>query len=223
MIYGRIDGKIISQKGAHIMDSNVEVIKNNEYESSSWPGGTTTQLLIYPKDANYVDRNFKWRISSAKVEAEESVFTHLPGISRIIMAIDGVLILSHEGKYNVTLRPFDQDSFMGDWTTKSFGKATDFNLMLNEGCSGELNALSIKRLSVLNMMLKSGNGNYENVTNVFFAVNGDLELLIYDMMFNIREGDLIYITQLKKEENLEIRLSNKLDKEIKVIQALIYY
>lgn len=62
------------------MKCEIKVITKEQQKTSTWSGGTTTQLAIYPEDADYGKRNFTWRLSSATVEAEESVFTSLPGI-----------------------------------------------------------------------------------------------------------------------------------------------
>ena len=124
------------------MSYNIEIIRENQHKTSKWSGGTTTELYIYPEDSLYGQRNFKWRLSSAKVEVEKSTFTSLPGISRHIMVIEGELFLEHEGHHNATLKAFEQDSFSGEWTTTSFGKVTDFNLMLAKGYKGKLEAIS---------------------------------------------------------------------------------
>lgn len=127
------------------MGYSIEIIRKAEQNTSIWSGGTTTQLAIFPKDAVYSERNFLWRISSAKVEVEESLFTHLPGIWRWIMVLEGELRLEHEGHHKAILVPFEQDSFSGDWTTRSFGKVTDFNLMMAHGCEGELEAIRLEK------------------------------------------------------------------------------
>ena len=49
-----------------------------DYLTTSWSGGTTTQLTIAPAGAVYADRDFLWRVSSATVELDESDFTALP-------------------------------------------------------------------------------------------------------------------------------------------------
>lgn len=115
-----------------------KIYRKNDLPTTEWSGGTTTQLAIYPVDAVYADRNFTWRVSSAVIDAEESEFTPLSGISRIIMPIDGILRLEHKGVRSVVLKPFEQDRFEGGWSTVSYGKVTDFNLMMN-GCEGYLN------------------------------------------------------------------------------------
>lgn len=205
------------------MGNSIKIVRSSEYIKSIWSGGTTTQLLIWPEDAIYSERNFKWRVSSAKVEDEESVFTHLPGFSRILMAVEGNLMLSHEGRYDVTLKPYDQDSFMGDWMTKSFGKATDFNLMMSEGCSGELNVLSLEGRSLLDFALVPGNKISRNTAYVFYAVNGDMKVKINNEEYDIQRGSLISVMLTEEKQPLEIKLSNKCDREIKIIEAVIHY
>lgn len=199
------------------MESKIEIVKKEEFKTSSWSGGTTTQLLIYPKEAQYDERNFKWRISSAKVEAEESTFTHLPGISRIIMVIDGKLFLEHEGKEKISLEPFQQDSFMGDITTKSFGKCTDFNLMMKKGHTGKLEALVLDPKSQIK--ITNEDSKVYSTTDVFYAVNGDIEVKFKNKQFEIQQGDLFYIEMSKDKE--EFYILNKEDKEINIIKAVI--
>ena len=53
-----------------------------DYRTSCWSGGTTTEIFIWPEDADYAARRFAVRISSATVELEESDFTALPGVTR---------------------------------------------------------------------------------------------------------------------------------------------
>lgn len=199
------------------MESKIEIVKKEEFKTSSWSGGTTTQFLIYPKEAQYNERNFKWRISSAKVEAEESTFTYLPGISRIIMVINGKLFLEHEGKKKITLEPFQQDSFMGDITTKSFGKCTDFNLMMREEYTGKLEAFALDSKSQIKIA-NEGSKLYP-ITDVFYAVNGNIEVEFKNKQFEIQQGDLFYIEISKDKE--ELYILNKEDKEINIIRAVI--
>ena len=51
-----------------------------DFQTSHWAGGVTTQLAIGPQGTHYADRDFLWRISSAQVELDHSVFTHLAGL-----------------------------------------------------------------------------------------------------------------------------------------------
>jgi len=104
----------------------------------NWASGTSTELFIYPADGSFADRNFLFRISTATVSAEESTFTFFEGITRHLMILKGELSLIHEGRYTKHLKPYDQDIFSGEWSTRSKGKVTDFNLMLKDGATGSL-------------------------------------------------------------------------------------
>ncbi|MDO4785630.1 MAG: HutD family protein, partial [Fretibacterium sp.] len=107
----------------------ISVTRREEQRVGSWAGGTTTQLAIGPEGADYAARRFEWRISSARVDLDESDFTPLPGFQRILMILEGAVHLTHEGIREVDLGPFEQDSFEGAWKTRSRGRCVDFNLM----------------------------------------------------------------------------------------------
>ncbi len=114
-------------------------ITQNEYALSFWSGGTTAQIAIYPEDASYADRDFLWRVSSASVDRDESVFTPLPDYDRKIAAVAGELVLSIEGEEPVALKPFEVFSFDGGAKVSSRGRCADFNLMTRKDrVKGEL-------------------------------------------------------------------------------------
>lgn len=113
---------------------------------SSWAGGETKQLFIWPMDGDYASRRFEWRISTATVEVEESDFSDLTGFERWIMTVDGSMTLSHgetdsgilgEGAM-VRLDPYQAYRFDGGLKTKSKGIVRDFNLMTAAGWQGEM-------------------------------------------------------------------------------------
>lgn len=115
--------------------------KENDYMTSKWAGGTTTELAIFPQTSKYLDRNFIWRLSSATVEQEESTFTKLPDYDRVLMVQEGEVVLSYEGERVARLKALEQDRFDGGWKTKSFGKITDYNLMVRKGNEGYLDLI----------------------------------------------------------------------------------
>lgn len=100
-----------------------------DFLTSHWSGGTTTQLYIHPEGSSLSERNFDLRISTATIEIEESEFTALPGYDRILMVLDGELLIEHIGRYSISLGSLKKDSFQGAWETRSKGKAIDFNLI----------------------------------------------------------------------------------------------
>jgi len=201
------------------MGRNIGVVKKSQYRTSQWSGGTTTELLIYPSDSSYSERSFKWRISSAEVEASESTFTRLPGITRHIMVTDGQMLLDHQNQYKKVLEPFQQDVFMGDWKTVSHGKAIDFNLMLAVGFTGSLRVYFLEEGEQIDLILNRG--SLKQVTNVFYALNGSLEIAVDEQKFNIERKDLLHITDLPEERNGMLKLENTSKHRLVVIRAEI--
>lgn len=119
-------------------------LTKQEYCISQWSGGTTTQVAIAPENALYADRTFLWRISSATVDLEESDFTSLPDYHRWISTLHGDMKLSHENGAPILLTPYQVHAFDGGVNTHSWGKCTDFNLMLRKGaCDGSIRSISL--------------------------------------------------------------------------------
>jgi len=211
---------IFKKKKVNLMQPKMVIVKKTQYNTSRWSGGTTTELLIYPSDSKYSERSFKWRISCAKIEASESLFTHLPGITRHIMITEGRIILNHLNNYKKVLDPFEQDNFMGDWETKSYGEATDFNLMLVKGFTGKLKSYFLKEGEQIDTIINQINGR--QVTDIFYALNGSLNIKIKNQEFNIEEKDLFYITGSCTEDSLVIKLTNKSVNKLRIIRASIW-
>lgn len=190
------------------MPYKIQIIKKAKQKTSNWSGGTTTELSIYPKDASYAKRNFKWRLSSAIVNAEESSFTSLPGFWRLIMIIDGEILLKHEGHHDIYLKPFEQDSFSGDWTTKSYGRVRDFNLMIAEGFSGELKTIELSLEKEYRDSIELNDCEHAEVTRFFYCVKGNISFYINDKISeDLYEGDLLLINNNKQSCEETIRLS----------------
>ncbi len=177
---------------------HIKHIKSSELSTINWSGGTTTQLAIYPKDADYKKLNFQFRISTATVEAEESIFTSLPNISRKLMILDGEIKIDHKHHHSKIIKKFEQDEFSGDWDTKSFGKAIDFNLMMNGKASGEIEAITIEHT---NAILLESEFNYYG----FYIYIGETTLSIQDKIFKVNKGDFInlYTENEMRKVNLQ--------------------
>jgi uncharacterized protein len=193
------------------------MFKEIEQETSQWSGGKTTQLAIYPREAEYTQRNFIWRISSAEVEVEESQFTHLPGFQRFIMILEGEMFLQHEGQHQVLLKTFEQDRFNGSWKTRSRGKAKDFNLMLAQGYEGELRAVHIQN-EVLHLTLDSG------IWQVFYCFKGTITATIREEeTFVLEKGNVLILNSEDLCKNRKIRFANQGERPAVLIQASIFH
>jgi len=212
-------------KWGDYMNYGINIVRKNDLKTSKWSGGTTTQLMIYPQDSLYSERNFKWRLSSAKVDVEESIFTSLPEIWRIIMVIEGELKLEHKGHHKASLKPFQQDSFSGGYETRSFGKVTDFNLMMGKGCNGAIEHISLNNGDSKIITFTNDKGeDFTEITEVFYCVDGEIDILTENNeKITLFQGDLISVTRSEKANPLTFKFSNNKEAVVKIIKAAIYY
>ena len=135
----------------------MKVVRPEDYIVTDWSGGKTIQLAIAPEGAVYADRDFLWRLSSATVDLEESDFTALPDYRRWIAPLDGVMRLTHNGGEEVVLAPYECHAFDGADDTHSWGKCTDFNLMLRKGrCDGEISCIRFADQSTHTLSFATG-------------------------------------------------------------------
>ena len=167
------------------------IIRKGELPVSRWSGGTTTQLAIWPEGAVYAERNFVWRVSSARVETQESEFTSLPGVARCLMVLDGTLHLEHEGRYETELVQFAQDNFSGSWTTRSRGRVTDFNLMTTAG-EGRVQLLELGASSHREVELMPVVEAWRGVSEVFYLLADGILLVLPDgTEHRVSAGDVL--------------------------------
>jgi uncharacterized protein len=161
----------------------MKLILNSEQIVSNWSSGSTKQIFIYPENASLVDRNFDFRISSAKVEVEESNFSPFEGFNRVLMVLEGQLEINHQDHHSVQLKKFEQDAFSGDWKTSSKGKVIDFNLILKPHLNAELNHFALKKNQTINLE------NSFSKINGIYVHTGELEISIQDQTIIINSGD----------------------------------
>jgi environmental stress-induced protein Ves len=174
------------------------IIKSDSLITSSWSGGTTTELYIFPQTANYQKRDFLFRLSTATVEVEKSTFTSLPGISRQLMILSGVTTISHKGKYAKQLNKFDIDEFVGDWETSSEGMCTDFNLMTKGTTHGNIRAVKIAKDQSIISKIKDN-------CDWFFIYNfsGQVRVEINHENYTLQKWDLLVLNEFTFQ-NIEI-------------------
>lgn len=190
---------------------------------AEWSGGTTTQLAIWPKGADYAKRNFIWRVSSAKVEDEESVFTSLPGVSRCLMILDGQLRLVHEGHYDIRLGRFEQDNFDGGWLSRSYGRVTDFNLMTTSG-EGRVQVVEVEPSTSRTIEPMPVVDAWECVSEVFYFLDG-MELSPSDgSTLSVAEGDVLVLhSETGDRPESSLMLHNRSNTTAQTVRAVIYH
>lgn len=72
------------------------LVAATEFQTSTWSGGTSTQLWIYPKGASLAERDFDFRLSSAMVEAS-GPFSDFSGYDRLLIVLSGQMSLTVDG------------------------------------------------------------------------------------------------------------------------------
>lgn len=169
----------------------ISILSSQHFISSQWAGGSSTQLYIFPANASYAERDFQIRLSTAKVEVEESTFTSLPGIQRKLMILDGEITINHKGQYSKHLQPFDVDNFNGDWKTTSIGTCTDFNVMTSGQQQSELYHLAMSEISGYRLKPKN---DWKNL--FLYATSGTIHLQIMNVDYILETGSLLIIENL---------------------------
>jgi len=163
-----------------------KIVRGKDLLTARWAGGTTTQLFIYPPEAEYTKFNFLFRMSYATVEVEESTFTFMPGVTRHLMILEGKLEIDHTNHYKKTLNKFDSDTFSGEWPTTAKGKVMDFNLMTRENAMGSIEHLSLKKNETIEI-----NTDKKDYTGIYL-LSGKLQLKNAEQA---NTGDFVLITK----------------------------
>ena len=203
------------------MNYNVELIRQKSYKPTFWSGGMATELITYPSNSDYTNRNFLWRLGVAKIDIPESTFSNLTNISRKFMVIQGEIILDHENKYKKLLKTFEQDDFMGDWKTKTYGKASVFNLMTRENYNGELIHLNITPRKKITFKYQVPL-NKELVAICFYVISGNFKYIINSKVFNVNNNDLLLVNCINLNSIHEFILSSNSSEITNIIASIIY-
>jgi len=115
-------------------------------------GGMTSEIVIEPPGAGLND--FDWRLSMARLDAP-GPFSSFPGVDRLLLALEGQIDLTIEGRLT-SLTPADPAvHFAGEATASAdlprssaggFQRALDFNAMVRRGkTSAHLSRLRFQR------------------------------------------------------------------------------
>ena len=175
------------------------IIASENFQPVRWSGGTTTELFIYPPTADYKERNFQFRLSTATVETEKSDFTRLSGISRKLRVLEGEVTLIHDDHDSRQLNKFDADEFEGDCETSSIGKCIDFNLMTTGETKGEITGIVVENEKHFDCNIK------ENCDWVFIYIfSGKISIDLKDDIITKVKGDLLILNK-PTTGNLEIK------------------
>lgn len=170
---------------------NITLLTNPNYQTSEWSGGSTTQLYISPANASYAERNFDFRISSAKVEVPESTFTALPNVNRKLMVLEGEITLNHKNRHSKTLQKYEVDTFNGDWETTAKGICTDFNIMTTGNQTSELSHMQLLANHYKTLTIEE---NYHTVC--LYLHSGSIYVEINNKLYNLKKESLLVLSNI---------------------------
>lgn len=202
------------------MKNSGVIVRRGDQKTSEWSGGSTTELAIYPEDAEYKKRNFKWRISTASMKSEESTFTPLPGYWRLLMATGGEFTLQHRDRHETRLKPFEQDQFSGAWTTLCSGCGEDLNLMLAAGYRGELKAVPIADFFLETLHYDDETRSSE-VYECLYAVEGAVQVSIdRQAPVLLKRGDLFVYKKEIGAHQIHIQYEKVIGQLIRAVNVI---
>lgn len=190
------------------MYNYIKILKEEDFNISTWSGGKTTELFIYPEGSEYSKRDFKMRISSATLELETSNFTKLDSIHRFITPLDNELKLTHNNNEFINLKPFEVYEFDGDIETISFGKVKDFNLMLAHGVNGRLKNFYIDEKKHIIILANSGFNILYSYDCLFRISIDEEEFMLYPNEILVMESNEMKNIKIQSNESSNILLSN---------------
>ena len=167
-------------------------ISKSDWITTNWSGGTTSEIFIFPKTADFKKGDYQLRISIATVDIESTTYTSLPGASRTLLVLEGHLHLNHLNEHRADLHQYEQDSFLGDWTTESIGKVTNFNVMTKGAITSSVQFIDSA------------------------TINGDLKLKKGDFIYLIKGEVSLGKAELAKSESIHI--ANDTNNELKFIK-----
>lgn len=193
-----------------------KILKEEDFNISNWTGGKTRQLAIYPADGNYLERTFLWRLSSATCELDESDFSKLPDYDRVLVVLRGKVVLAHDGVRVARLNELEQDRFSGGYKTKSFGKITDYNLMVRKGNEGFVDVLDLTAESMTPQVEDCP--DYKLATQAFFVRDGYATVSINGKTVMVDEDQQL-VVNYDQRETVNISIMG----EGHVIRSQIFY
>lgn len=178
----------------------INILKSDDFKTTNWGDGTTTELFIHPKNTELKKLNFDFRLSKAVVLKETSKFSTLPGVHRKLMVLNGKITLNHKNHHSKTVEKFEIDAFQGDWDTTSNGLCSDFNLMTTKEKESKLYGLSLPNSSTSTHVIS------KNLKWFFMYIEeGSLTLNTSETSFEAFKGDLCAITDFNTTTNITIK------------------
>jgi len=172
---------------------NIRLFAKKDTKASIWSGGLTYEYMIYPETANYSNRDFVFRISSATIEKVPSEFTKFKGYHRYLVMLDNSLDIE-VNKEKKVYEKYEIMEFNSDDEVTSYTKGIDFNWMVSEKI--DHHKLQITQL----------NQNCNAQIILLFSLHTTV-IKINEKSYDLEPYDLLVIENQEKE-NIMLHFSN---------------
>ena len=173
---------------------NIRLFPKKDCTAAIWSGGFTYEYMIYPETANYGDRDFVFRISSATIEKVPSKFTKFKGYHRYLVMLDNSLNIE-VNKEKKVYKKYEIIEFNSDDEVTSYTKGIDFNWMVSEKTGHH------------KLQVTQSNQNCNAQIILLFSLDTTL-IKINEKPYDLERYDLLVIENPKKE-NIMLHFSNK--------------
>jgi len=173
---------------------NIHLFPKKNTKATIWSGGLTYEYMIYPETANYSERNFVFRISSATIDKVPSEFTKFKGYHRYLVMLDNGLDIE-VNKEKKSYEKYQIMEFNSDDEVTSYTKGTDFNWMVSE------------KIGHHKFQIANGNKNCNAQIIILFSLDTTI-IKINDKPYDLEPYDLLVIEN-QKRENIMLEFSNE--------------
>ncbi|MDO5028922.1 MAG: HutD family protein [Bacillota bacterium] len=178
-----------------------KLINKEDFSVSEWSGGTTTQLIIEPEGADFKNRDFDFRISSATFTSTASTFSDFSGYQRYILPLKGQLSVDHKDLYQRSLQPYEVEYFSGSWHTDSTNSldCVDYNFIVKDGKFANLQVFAQEASYIPK---RSGSLCFFSLEDFTIEINDgkNSKNIPGNSMYVIREEDSIYKIDIKNNQ-----------------------
>jgi len=173
---------------------NISLFPKKDTTATIWSGGLTYEYMIYPETANYSERNFVFRISSATIYKAPSEFTKFKGYHRYLVMLDNGLDIE-VNKEKKSYEKYQIMEFNSDDEVTSYTKGIDFNWMVSE------------KIGHHKLQITQRNQNCNSQIVLLFSLHTTV-IKINEKPYDLERYDLLVIENQKKE-NIMLDFSNE--------------
>ena len=173
-----------------------KIIRENEFISTKWSGGTTNQLFIIPSNASISKQDFSIRISTATINTPTSEFTRFPLHNRFISILKGEIEFTTGNKPSKKVAETEFDFFDGADTTNSASnsKVIDFNIIYSKHLRLNIQQFTGRKNRMLNLIT--------TIENFVFILKGSINF----SQIEFHKNELLILE--KNNQFIEMELSN---------------